>query len=114
MHHRITYSSLTISQYTYTFDNHSRLTSEARNGTTVTYTHDNSDQLTADGTTTVTYDGAGNRNNGSYTTGAGNRLTSDGTWTFTYRSYAATKGSVVGSNGVAGGQGSGLSALFAA
>jgi RHS repeat-associated protein len=54
------------------------------NGTTKTYTYDTTDQLTADGTNTFTYDGVGNRTNGSYTTGTGNRLTNDGTWTYTY------------------------------
>jgi hypothetical protein len=32
----------------------------------------------------VTYDAAGNRNNGSYVVGTGNRITNDGTWTLTY------------------------------
>ncbi len=70
--------------YTYSYDSHGRLLSEDRNGTAVTYTYDNSDQLLADGTTTVTYDANGNRNNGSYATGTGNRLTTDGVWTYTY------------------------------
>src|SRR5262249_50200665 len=57
---------------------------EIDSGTRVTYSYDNTDQLTGDGTNTYTYDGAGNRNNGSWTTGTGNRLSGDGTWTYSY------------------------------
>jgi RHS repeat-associated protein len=83
LHHR-EHDGDNIANYTYTYDNHSRLTQIERNGSFTTYTYDDTDQLTGDGVATFTYDANGNRNNGSYTVGTGNRLTSDGTWTYTY------------------------------
>src|SRR5262249_7235711 len=71
-----------IAYYTYSYDPGDRLTSEQRNGTTVTYTYDDSSQLTGDGVNSLSFDGAGNRTNGSNTTGTGNQLSSDGTWTY--------------------------------
>src|SRR5262249_50764961 len=65
-------------------DNGGRVTAEQKNGTTTNYTYDVANQLLTDGTNTLTYDGTGNRTNGSNTTGTGNQLTSDGTWTYTY------------------------------
>lgn len=77
-------SGTNIANYTYTYDAASRVTAEVLNGTATTYSYDNADQVTADGTTTVTYDANGNRNNGSYSTSTGNRLTTDGTYNYTY------------------------------
>ncbi len=77
-------SAANFSNTTYAYDAADRLTVETENGTSKTYAYDNTDQLTADGTTTVTYDANGNRNNGSYTVGTGNRITNDGTWTYSY------------------------------
>jgi RHS repeat-associated protein len=74
-----------IANYTYSYDAGNRVTSEYRNGTpTGTYSYDADNELTSDGTTTLTFDGEGNRTNGSNTTGTGNQLTSDGTWTYSY------------------------------
>jgi RHS repeat-associated protein len=78
-------ASANLANYTYTYDAADRPTTETRNGAAPTsYVYDNASQLTADGNSTVTYDGTGNRNNGSYTVGTNNRLTNDGTWTYTY------------------------------
>ena len=73
-----------IGQYTYTYDNANRLTSEDVRGATTSYSYDNADQLTADGSTTYSYDAAGNRTNTGYSTGTGNELTTNGTYTYTY------------------------------
>ncbi len=73
-----------IANYTYTYDNASRVTTEKRNSTTVTYTYDNAAELTGDGTATFTYDATGNRTNTGDTTTTGNQLTSDGTWNYGY------------------------------
>src|SRR5262249_18704549 len=72
------------SNFTCTYDAGSRLKTKVDNGTTTTYTYDTTNQQTADGTSTFTYDGTGNRNNGSYATTTGNKMTNDGTWTYTY------------------------------
>jgi len=76
-------SNATLSSLTFTYDAARRLTAQ-NDGTPVTYTYDNANQVTSDGTTAVTYDATGNRNNGSYTTTTGNRLTSDGIYNYTY------------------------------
>jgi YD repeat-containing protein len=77
-------SGTSLANYTYTYDNASRVQTEVLNGATTTYTYDNVNELTADGINTYTYDGTGNRNSTGYTTGTGNQLTNDGTWTYTY------------------------------
>ncbi len=82
-------SNTLFSNTTYAYDAADRLTTETENGSTKTYAYDNTDQLTGDGTTTVTYDANGNRNNGSYTVGTGNQITNDGTWTYTYDNAGA-------------------------
>src|SRR6185295_17018166 len=58
------YSTL-IGEFGYAYDAAGRLTLQYDNGTNTTLTYDNADQLTADSLNTYTYDGAGNRNNGS-------------------------------------------------
>jgi RHS repeat-associated protein len=70
----------------YNYDAGNRLTSEVDNAATRTYTYDIANQLTADSTNTYTYDGTGNRNNGSWSAPAGNNneLQTDPTWTYTY------------------------------
>src|SRR5262249_40911838 len=74
-----------ISDFLYGYDAGNRVTAVSMNGVPqATYTYDNADELTRDGVNTPTFDGAGNRTNGSNTTGTENQLTSDGTWTYTY------------------------------
>jgi RHS repeat-associated protein len=70
--------------YTVTYDAAGRVTADARDGAITPYSYDDSDQLTADGATTVTYDAAGNRDNGDYTPDTGNRLASDAAWNYSY------------------------------
>jgi RHS repeat-associated protein len=65
-------------------NNSKKICARNDNVNTVSF-YDATNQLTADGTTTtVTYDAAGNRNNGSYNQQPGNLLQSDGTWTYAY------------------------------
>jgi YD repeat-containing protein len=73
-----------LANYTYTFDQASRMTSQTVNGSTTSYSYDAANELTADGATNHTYDLNGNRTGGSYQTGTANQLTSDGTWTYSY------------------------------
>jgi RHS repeat-associated protein len=73
-----------LANYTYTYDQASRLASETDNGVTTSYTYDAVNQLTSDGTRNYSYDLGGNRTGGSNNTGPANQLTTDGTWNFTY------------------------------
>jgi RHS repeat-associated protein len=75
-------NNVNLANYTYTYDQASRVTSETLNGSTTTYTYDQTDQLTSDGTATYTYDANGNRTMTGYSTGTGNEITSDGIWTY--------------------------------
>ena len=77
-------SSTNLANYTYAYDNASRLTQETDNGTSVTYGYDADSELTNAGSTLYAYDQNGNRTMTGYTTGTGNELTNDGTWTYTY------------------------------
>ncbi len=89
IHDTIAGSGSNIANYTYTYDAAGNMQTEVLTRTTFTavttsYAYDADNQLTGDGTTTVTYDATGNRNNGSYATTTGNELTTDGVWTYTY------------------------------
>ncbi len=89
IHDTIAGSGSNIANYTYTYDAAGNMQTEVLTRTTftavtTTYAYDADNQLTGDGTTTVTYDATGNRNNGSYATTTGNELTTDGVWTYTY------------------------------
>jgi RHS repeat-associated protein len=79
-------SNVSLASYAYSWDNGSRLTSETDNTVVRTYSYDNANELLADGTNTYTFDGTGNRNNGSWSTPTGNEneLQSDGTWSYSY------------------------------
>jgi RHS repeat-associated protein len=63
-----------------------RLSSETDNGVTVNYSYDDASQLLSDGSSTHSYDGAGNRTDPGYVTplGGQNRLLTDGTWKHSY------------------------------
>ena len=71
-----------ISNYTYTYDAASNVTSETLSytltsytyNTVTSYTYDNANQLLSDGTNTQTYDATGNRTDTGYATGTGNQL----------------------------------------
>jgi RHS repeat-associated protein len=73
-----------LANYTYTFDQASRMTSQTVNGSTTSYSYDAASEVTADGATNYAYDLNGNRTGGSNQTGTANQLTSDGTWTYSY------------------------------
>jgi RHS repeat-associated protein len=77
-------SGTSLANYTYTFDNADRVSTETRNGTTTSYSYDDTNQVTGDGTRNYSYDDNGNRTMTGYATGVGNQLTNDGTWTYTY------------------------------
>jgi RHS repeat-associated protein len=82
-------SGANISNFTYTYDTGSRLTSETLAVATLTsattsYQYDAANELTQAGTVTYGYDLNGNRTNTGYSTGTENQLQNDGTWTYTY------------------------------
>jgi hypothetical protein len=77
-------SGTNISNFTYTYDKGSRLTSEKLNGTNTSYSYDAVNELTQAGTVTYGYDLNGNRTNTGYSTGTENQLLNDGTWVFFY------------------------------
>jgi RHS repeat-associated protein len=79
-------SGTSLANYTYTYDNADRVSTEVRNGTTTSYNYDDTNQVTGDGTRNYSYDANGNRTMNGYTTGTGNQLTNDGTYTYTYDS----------------------------
>jgi RHS repeat-associated protein len=76
-------SGTTLENYTWTYDNGSRVTSETLNGTTTSYTYDDTNELTSAGTFSYDYNLNGNRDTG-YTTTTGNRMTNDGVYTYTW------------------------------
>jgi RHS repeat-associated protein len=79
LEHRYANGSL-LSNYTFSYDEASRLTSEERDSVLRTYGYDTTNQLVRDNTAaTITYDGTGNRTT-DVTPAAGNRLASDATW----------------------------------
>jgi RHS repeat-associated protein len=79
LEHRDSGASL-LANYTFTYDDASRLTSEERDSVLRTYGYDTTNQLVRDdAAATITYDGTGNRTTG-VTPAAGNRLASDSTW----------------------------------
>jgi CTP:molybdopterin cytidylyltransferase MocA len=69
--------------YTWTYDNGSRVESETLNGATTSYGYDDTNQLTSAGMFSYDYDLNGNRDTG-YTTTTGNRMTNDGVYTYTW------------------------------
>jgi hypothetical protein len=77
-------SGTALASYVYDYDPASNVTAAVIDGTPQDYTYDADNQLLADGTTTVTYDATGNRDNGGNTPGSANQLSSDGTWNYTY------------------------------
>jgi RHS repeat-associated protein len=77
-------SGTVLANFTYTYDQASRLSTETDNGVTTSYTYDAVNQLTSDGTRNYSYDLSGNRTGGSNNTGSANQLTTDGAWNFTY------------------------------
>ena len=79
----VTGAGVNISNYTYTYDLASRVTTETLNGTVTTYSYDATNQLTNDGSA-YTYDLNGNRTMTGYQTGPGNQLLNDGTWGYVY------------------------------
>ena len=104
IHDTIAGSGSNIANYTYTYDAAGNMQTEVLTRTTftavtTTYAYDADNQLTGDGTTTVTYDATGNRNNGSYATTTGNELTTDGVWTYTYDNEGNEIGKTLISNG---------------
>ena len=79
----VTGAGANLSNYTYTYDLASRVTTEKLNGTVTTYSYDATNQLTNDGSA-YTYDLNGNRTMTGYQTGPGNQLLNDGTWGYVY------------------------------
>jgi RHS repeat-associated protein len=77
-------SGTALASYAYDYDPANNVTAAVIDGTPQDYTYDADNQLLADGTTTVTYDATGNRDNGGNTPGSANQLSSDGTWSYTY------------------------------
>ena len=66
------------------------LFSETDNGVTTNYGYDASNELTSAGSTTESYDAAGNRTGAGYVYGPDNELLSDGTWNYSYDAVGNT------------------------
>ena len=73
-----------IGLYTYDYDDASRLTQETIDCVTRGFAYDETNELIDDDSTSVTYDGVGNRSGTGISVTTGNRLESDGTWTYNY------------------------------
>jgi RHS repeat-associated protein len=81
----------TLSSYNTSYDNADRATADTGPSGTRNYSYDAADQLLTDGTSTYSYELAGNRTQVQtatttylYQTGTGNRLSTDGLWSYTY------------------------------
>ena len=79
-------SGTILANFTYTYDQASRMTSQVVNGSTTSYSYDAANELTADGATNWTYDSTGNRTNAGFSQGSnqGDQLSTDGIWTYSY------------------------------
>jgi RHS repeat-associated protein len=83
-----------LANYTYTYDQASRLTSQVVNGSTTSYGYDTTNELTSDGSNNYSFDMTGNRTMSGYQTGTANELKNDGTWTCTYDNEGNVTGKV--------------------
>jgi RHS repeat-associated protein len=73
-----------LSNYAYDYNADGLITQSIEDGVTINYSYDNNNQLTAAGSSSYSYDPAGNRNGPNDNVGTGNLLLSDGTWNYSY------------------------------
>ncbi|MGA7496562.1 MAG: RHS repeat-associated core domain-containing protein [Isosphaeraceae bacterium] len=101
-------SGNTVADFTYTYDQAGRLTSDDSLGVTTTYTYDADNELLSESSSLATidysYDANGNRTGGGNVVGPDNQLLSDGTWNYTYDA----DGNLVQEVGIATGPDAGL------
>jgi RHS repeat-associated protein len=103
----------TVANFTDSYDNAGRVTSEINLGMTTTYAYDGDSQLIGEvsplATINYSYDAAGPRTGGNNVVGPDNRLRSDGTWNYTYDAA----GNLIQKVGIASGPDHGLTWTYA-